>query len=280
MGRDAAVNVGSRVFDMPHAVSLAAAKERCLRKLLLELKRAAGLKTALDVGCGLGHFSGLLREMGFSVRAIDVRPGNVAGASARYPEIRFEVNDIESPTVESLGQFDAVLCLGLLYHLENPFLAIRNLAALTRQVCIIETMIAPFASPMTALIEEREGEDQGRDYVAQVPSEAWLLKVLRRGGFPFVYRVSEMPDHPDFRSSFLHKKRRTVLVAAKAQLKDAGFTVAIEPEMTGRFMWYSLGLGRLLEHQGVRRAVKTAARGFRHMVSSRLAPRTNEDRPR
>ncbi|HLW59015.1 MAG TPA: methyltransferase domain-containing protein [bacterium] len=265
---------------MAHAVSLAAAKERCLRKLLPELERAAGLKAALDVGCGLGHFSGFLREMGFNVRAIDVRPENVAEASARYPEIRFEVNDIENPTIESLGQFDAVLCLGLLYHLENPFLAIRNLSALTREICIIETMIAPFASPLTALIEEREGEDQGRDYIAQIPSEAWLLKVLHRVGFPYVYRVSPMPDHPDFRSSFLRKKRRTMLVAAKAQLNGSGLTAAVEPGMTGRFMWYSLGLGRLLEHSGVRRAVKTAARGFRRMVPSRHSPRPNEDRPR
>jgi tRNA (mo5U34)-methyltransferase len=44
-----------------------------------------------------------------------------------------------------LGQFDVVLLLGVLYHLENPLEALRKAVSLTRGVCIIETvcMVVP-----------------------------------------------------------------------------------------------------------------------------------------
>jgi tRNA (mo5U34)-methyltransferase len=41
--------------------------------------------------------------------------------------------------LETLGSFDVVLFLGVLYHLEEPFLALRRLRRVTRQVAVIET---------------------------------------------------------------------------------------------------------------------------------------------
>ena len=42
--------------------------------------------------------------------------------------------NVEDPQVRELGASDLVLCPGLLYHLENPFQAIRNLHALTARI--------------------------------------------------------------------------------------------------------------------------------------------------
>ena len=39
-----------------------------------------------------------------------------------------------------LGEFDLVLCFGLLYHLENPMRTIRHLRALTGQGLLLESM--------------------------------------------------------------------------------------------------------------------------------------------
>ncbi len=55
------------------------------------------------------------------------------------------------------------------------------------------------------------------------------MKMLYRAGFAGVYRVAEMPDHDDFRETPLHARRRTVLFAATAPLRVAGFEKIDEP---------------------------------------------------
>jgi SAM-dependent methyltransferase len=260
------------VFDQSHSVRLAEAKAEFLRGLLPEIMRATDLRTALDVGCGFGYFSTFLREQGFAVQGIDVRPENVAEAALRYPEIGFAVRDLEDTPVTDLGQFDLVLCLGLLYHLENPFSAVRNLFAMTRKVCIIETMVAPFSAPLVAFVEEGDGQDQGRKHLAQIPSESWFLKVLCKAGFPYVYGLSRLPAHPDFHRSFLRKRRRTFFVASRVSLAGGALRLVAEPRATGRFMWYSFGVGRLLEQPVVRRALKAGMRRLPYFAQGRPAP--------
>jgi len=49
------------------------------------------------------------------------------------------VADFMTADLEQIGTFDVVLFLGVLYHLENPFAAIRRLASVTRELAILET---------------------------------------------------------------------------------------------------------------------------------------------
>ena len=49
------------------------------------------------------------------------------------------VCDLMDTKVEDIGQFDVVLYLGVLYHMENPLESLRKVAQLTREVAIIET---------------------------------------------------------------------------------------------------------------------------------------------
>lgn len=39
------------------------------------------------------------------------------------------------------GTFDLVLCFGILYHLENPVLAVRRISAVTRKVIVVDTSL-------------------------------------------------------------------------------------------------------------------------------------------
>src|SRR6266478_5089926 len=94
---------------------------------------ARGLSKAVDAGCGVGFFSQTLAECGLNVRGFDGRGENVAEARRRFPHIPFEQGDIEERAILELGRYDLVLCCGLLYHLENPLLAIRHLRGLTEK---------------------------------------------------------------------------------------------------------------------------------------------------
>jgi FkbM family methyltransferase len=128
-----------------------------------------------------------------------------------------------------LGVFDIVLCCGLLYHLENPFAALRNLYALTGRVLLIESMIVASTSPIASLIDEGQGEDQGLNYIAFVPSESCLTKMLYRTGFPYVYAVTTLPEHEDFRETRVSRQQRTILVAAKVPLQSLLLQAIPEP---------------------------------------------------
>jgi len=62
---------------------------------------------------------------------------NVEQARARFPQISFEKEDVENPEIRKLGEFDLVLCFGLLYHLENPLLGSATFHSLTGKVLLI-----------------------------------------------------------------------------------------------------------------------------------------------
>ena len=216
-------------FDSRRYLRLIHARGETIRAVVAELKRVLGLATALDAGCGVGFFAQILRDCGLSVRAFDGRIENVLEARKRFPQVPFEQGDVESPKILALGEFDLTLCFGLLYHLENPMLAIRHLRALTSKGLLLESMCIPGSSAGMVWREEPAAADQSLTDIGLYPSEACLVKMLYRAGFAAVYRVAELPDHDDFRETPLHARRRTVLFAATVPAKVAGFERIEEP---------------------------------------------------
>jgi len=150
-------------------------------------------------------------------------------AARRYPQIPFHQGDIEAENIRELGEFDLVLCFGLLYHLEDPFGAIRNLRALTKRYLLLESMCFSDEEPWMLLREEPSYEDQSLTDVAFYASEGCLVKMLYRAGFTKVYRVAALPEHDDFRDTPEHSRRRTVLVASKEILNLGGLNLICEP---------------------------------------------------
>ena len=201
-------------FDQRHYVKLIRARGETIRRVVTDLQQAMGLASALDAGCGIGFFSQILQECGLRVRGFDGRAVNVAEARRRFAGIPFEQGDIESAEVLKVGTFDLTLCFGLLYHLENPILAIRHLRALTGKGLLLESMCIPGSGRGMMLREEPSAADQSLTDIALYPSEPCLVKMLYRAGFAAVYRIAELPDHDDFRETAEHARKRTVLFAS------------------------------------------------------------------
>jgi FkbM family methyltransferase len=225
----AEVTIHLTPFDQREYRRLIEARGQTIKRAVRRLKPALELSNAVDAGCGVGFFSQTLAECGLNVCGFDGRQENVTEARRRFPQIPFEQGDIEARSILQLGRFDLVLCFGLLYHLENPLLAIRHLRVLTEKCLLLESMCLPCEKPSMVLHDEPRQEDQSLTGVACCPSEGGLAKMLYRAGFKMVYRVVPLPDHEDFRETVEHARRRTVLLASSVAIEVAGFRLVPEP---------------------------------------------------
>lgn len=217
------------VFDQSQYVSFNKARIDFLDVLLETLKREYVLKTALDIGCGLGYFSNYLHDKKFDVIGVDARQKNILEARKRYPHLQFGEGDLQSKDLVKYGSFDLVLCFGLLYHLENPFLAIRNLSLISKRIVLIESMIDAGKQVSARLVSEGRAEDQSLNYIAFMPTEACFVKMLYAAGFRHVYRPKSFPLHPDFEDHWKFGRRRTILLASKPDFKNSPLKRIEEP---------------------------------------------------
>jgi hypothetical protein len=115
--------------------------------------------------------------------------------------------------VEQTGEFELCLFLGLLYHLENPMLCLRNIARLTCEMCVIETQVIEEVEGATewgsrewtrpyhgvlALIDEsgefyNQNSETGASPLATCPSPRALEFMLKQAGFRRVETIAPPP---------------------------------------------------------------------------------------
>ena len=89
-----------RVFDLKIYDDLNAARGAVVSRVVSELRSPLNLNTAIDVACGAGYFSGLLKSLGLEITGVDGRQENVEDSRSRRPGIRFERFDAEDPAAQ------------------------------------------------------------------------------------------------------------------------------------------------------------------------------------
>lgn len=100
----------------------------------LELNDFTG-KTFLDAGCGSGVFSIAAQQMGANVTAIDIEDDALNNLEILKTRFHIDTNQIKSlncnilneNALTSLGQFDLVMCWGVVHHTGNLWQAIDNI---------------------------------------------------------------------------------------------------------------------------------------------------------
>jgi SAM-dependent methyltransferase len=103
----------------------------------------------LDLACAHGDYSIELATRGASVVGIEGREEWLRHARARKAEfslsnVEFVQDDVRNLSKEKYGEFDIVLCLGILYHLDAPdvFELMGKVAEVCRNFAILETHFA------------------------------------------------------------------------------------------------------------------------------------------
>jgi 2-polyprenyl-3-methyl-5-hydroxy-6-metoxy-1,4-benzoquinol methylase len=225
---------GLECFDTAEANALNRARIEHLDALDLQWHG----KRVLDVGCGVGHLAAALRDRGCEVVAVDGRDENIERLRVVHPEIESVVLNVEQDSLEHLGRFDIVLCYGLLYHLENPLAALRNLASVCDDTLLVETIICDRRDPVLVLQDETLASNQALQGLGCRPSPSYVAMALSRVGFPFVHAPRTPPDHPDFRIYWTNNgdwqrnghPLRAVFVGARTEMAAGSMTPLVQPE--------------------------------------------------
>ena len=191
--------------------------------------------SCLDIGCHEGFYSvamakqGVGRVVGVDVREDNLRKARFVAEVLGHPNISYCRANCEQLSAAEIGHFELTLFLGVLYHLENPMLCLRNLASVTKELAVVETQVIDEVDGMTewgarawtrpyqgvlAVIDE-SGEfdtgiqETGSTPVALCPSPKALTFLLKQAGFR---KVEMIPPPPGAYEQ--HARGKRVLCAA------------------------------------------------------------------
>lgn len=164
-------------------------------------------KTVLDIGAWEGQFSFEAERRGAArVLAIDVwgeskNPGSwgagfenfqfcreLLGSNVEYKHL--SVYDLDW----SSWEFDYVLLLSVIYHLQDPFLGIRKAASVCNEFLALESWVDALDVEEPAMVFYEDGELAGDNTNWWGPNPACIKAMLRAAGFVRVEQVWEKKD--------------------------------------------------------------------------------------
>ena len=178
-------------------------------------ERQQGLE-CLDIGCHEGFYSLAMVRRGMCVTGVDAREENLSRArfvaKAMGLDVTYGIGRVETLAAEQNRTFPLTLFLGVLYHVEDPMRCLRQVAAVTGEMCVIETQVVdevegssewgardwqrPYQGILAVIDETGEFDNGGRETgvtpMATCPSPKALRFMLRQAGFR---RVEQIPAH-------------------------------------------------------------------------------------
>ena len=101
-------------------------------------------KSVLDIGCNSGFFSFQMRKRNAGrVVGIDIMPHLLAQARflSHWFEQPLELRELGAYDVESLGSFDVVIFIGVLYHLKHPLYALEKIASICTDTMYLQSKL-------------------------------------------------------------------------------------------------------------------------------------------
>lgn len=154
-------------------------------------------RRVLDVGTGDGDVAFFLESLGYEVEAVDM-PASNHSALAGFQRLRaglgsqvlLHERDIDRQFTLAGEPYGLALCLGLLYHLKNPFYFLEELSR-HAHYCLASSKIADIledggkrdvrGAPLAYLLESDElNEDNSNFWVF---TESCLKRLFRRAGW-------------------------------------------------------------------------------------------------
>jgi len=184
--------------DVPQAGEANAVK---VRRVLQVIKDLASRPTAafriLDAGCGEGVYAIESGLRGAKVVALDARDqrmseGTACAARHGLDNVNFELGDLRAVSVETHGEFEVILLLGILYHLDVPdvFTVLETMHRMCRELMVIDTFVSTLGAE---LVQHRGNAYRGervREHADDDPEEVRRARLLRSIDNTFSFRFT------------------------------------------------------------------------------------------
>ena len=161
-------------------------------------------KSVLDIGCNSGFFSFQMRKRNAGrILGIDIMPHLLAQARflSHWLEQPLELKEMGAYDVESLGPFDVVIFIGVLYHLKHPLYALEKVASICTDTLYIQSKL--------------QGSEKDFEPADDYPFEE--KKIFDRPEFPRMYFI-EKSFNGDVSNWWYPNKS-----CLKAMIRTAGF---------------------------------------------------------
>jgi tRNA (mo5U34)-methyltransferase len=157
-----------------------------------------------DIGAADGDLAFALEDIaGWQVDILDTAPTNMNGlqgarALCDYFGSNVEIHDVDLDRQFNLPreQYGLVFLLGILYHLQNPYYVLRELAARSSH-CLLSTKVARFAGssrtpisdlPVAYLVAPHETNNDPTNY--WILSPLGLERLVQRAGWTILERLN------------------------------------------------------------------------------------------
>ena len=190
----------------------------------------------LDVACNCGGFSvhaarsGADYVLGFDVDEHYLSQAEFIKSALGLANVQFQKLHLEDLDPEIHGRFDVVLCLGILYHLENPVLCMQKLAAVTEKLIVVDTTLLriPYINfllrrlplwhmrvvPAVTDVAQNISTSRWRkhEHGQFSPNAAAVEELLKYSGFEDIQQLRPKNSNPELR---YHNGTRATFIARK-----------------------------------------------------------------
>jgi SAM-dependent methyltransferase len=160
-------------------------------------------RSFLDVGCWEGvHCAEAIRRGAEPVVGVDLCTGEDLRANVDRYGFEFLQMDVFGELWQGLGDFDVVLCSGLIYSVPSPMTLLLRLARVTGELLVIESASTTKGGEDPIMLFR--GEDDGNPSNWWIPNVPCLEQMLHAAGFAGVSKVWEEPREEHWTRVCLH----------------------------------------------------------------------------
>lgn len=194
-----------------------------------EIATLAGGRRVADIGGADGDLAFYLESQGYEVDLVENGATNYNGLrgarlvkKARRSKVRIEEVDLDSQFRLPHRSYGLVFLLGILYHLQNPYYVLQQLARSSRH-CLLSTRVARYTTdqrvhlaeaPVAYLVAPTETNDDPTNY--WIFSEAGLRRILDRTGWDVLASRSYGDTTSSDPASSDHDERMFCLLRSRA----------------------------------------------------------------
>lgn len=193
-------------FELPDGRSIqGVCTEAGLRQRLNQfpIPQDLGGARVLDIGAWDGWYSFEMERRGADVVAVDCwdNPRFHQVHAALNSRVEYRQMDVYELAPETVGRFDIVLFMGVLYHLKHPLLALERVCAITKELAAVDSFILREEHRPGENVENRVVMEfyESEEFGGQMdnwcgPSLPCLMAMCRTAGFARVEHCATLPD--------------------------------------------------------------------------------------